>query len=307
MNSKIYTYWPYSYLVAAFFVFLLTDQLRYKPVILVESVAYLSTRILLIWGTTINSMRWMQVAYGIASATEIAYFSYIYSAVSAVHFKKVTSYVRAIRLIGQSMAGILGQILISVHIANYLTLNIISFASVCMSCVFAVLLPSVYDCVCCNTCPPSMQACTDRHTATTNLQAWFTTEITNRAKDFVKFYRQLDLLRWSIWWALAMCGVLQVGNYVQSLWKDVAKSTSVSYEYNGIVEAVATLSSAGAAFILSFLKVNWSLWGELTIGILSLVDSGMLLLASSISHLWAVYICHIVYRTTYSFLITIAR
>ena len=61
VNSDVYPFWTYSYLVSVFFVFLLTDLVRYKPVILLESVAYLSTRILLIWGTTIASMQWMQV------------------------------------------------------------------------------------------------------------------------------------------------------------------------------------------------------------------------------------------------------
>ena len=61
VNSEVYPYWTYSYLVSVFFVFLLTDLVRYKPVILLESVAYLTTRILLIWGTTIASMQWMQV------------------------------------------------------------------------------------------------------------------------------------------------------------------------------------------------------------------------------------------------------
>jgi len=301
-------------------VFLLTDLLRYKPIILLESLAYLSTRILLIWGTSVNAMRWMQVAYGVATATEIAYFSYIYAAVSDVHYKKVTSYVRAVRLFGQSMAGLLGQLLFSLNLINYLGLNIISLVSVSLACVVAVFLPHVYDCSFCKPCSSSRQAYRGREfprtrqrvrfsmaLALTRLKVWFSTEIKGRAKDFIKFYSQMRLLRWSIWWALAMCGVLQVGNYVQSLWKEVARSSGASYKYNGLVEAMATLSSAGAAFVLSFLRVNWSLWGELTIGLLSMLDAGVLFLSSALPYLWAVYLCHIAYRTTYAFLITIAR
>ena len=281
--------------------------MRYKPVILLESLAYLSTRFLLIWGTSVDSMRWMQVAYGVATATEIAYFSYIYAAVSDVHYKKVTSYVRAVRLFGQSMAGLVGQLLFSLNLVSYWGLNVISLVSVSMACVVAVFLPHVYDCSFCRSCPPSLEACRSREVAKARLSVWFLTEVKDRANDFLKFYRRLNLLRWSIWWALAMCGVLQVGNYVQSLWKEVARSSGASYKYNGLVEAMATLSSAGAAFVLSFLRVNWSLWGELTIGLLSLLDAGVLFLASMLPYLWAVYLCHIAYRTTYAFLITIAR
>lgn len=330
VNSKVYPYWPYAYLVAALFTFLLTDLLRYTPVILLESCAYLSTRVLLVWGTTIGAMRWMQVAYGVATATEIAYFSYIYTAVALGQFKRVTSCVRAVRLFGQSMAGFLGQILISTEALNTLQLNYISFASVCVACVFAVLLPltAVLD----GSCPKAVVACCkppdysgERRSVCVRLAAWFRsvcerlgawfrrlpgwflTEVKHRASDFWKFYSQLSLLKWSVWWALAMCGVLQVGNYVQSLWKEVASSSGVGHEYNGVVEALATLCAAAAAALVSFLKVNWSVWGELTIGGLSLLDSLVLLFASSATALWGVYLSHIVYRTTYAFLITIAR
>ncbi len=307
VNTQIYPYWPYAYLVSSFFVFLLTDLVRYKPIILLESMAYLSTRFLLIWGTSVNAMRWMQVAYGVATATEIAYFSYIYMAVSDVHYKKVTSYVRAVRLFGQSMAGLLGQLLVSLDLLDYLALNYISLVSVGLACVVAVFLPHVYDCTFCTSCPPSLQACRSTEAAGNSLKAWFSREVMDRAKDFLKFYRQLNLLRWSVWWALAMCGVLQVGNYVQSLWKEVARSSGAAYTYNGLVEAMATLCSAGAAFMLSFLRVDWSLWGEATIGLLSLLDAAVLFLSAVLPYLWAVYLCHIVYRTTYAFLITIAR
>ena len=148
VNGDIYPFWSYSYLVAALCVALLTDVLRYKPVILLEAMAYLATRLLLIWGTSVLSMQMMQVVYGVATATEVAYFSYIYAAVSVEHFKRVTSYVRAVRLFGQASAGIMGQILVSTHGLTYLQLNYFSFASVSVSCVFAVLLPNVYTCSC---------------------------------------------------------------------------------------------------------------------------------------------------------------
>ena len=104
-----------------------------------------------------------------------------------------------------------------------------------------------------------------------------------------------------------MCGELQIGNYVQSLWKDIAVATGATYVYNGLVEALATLFSAAAAFVLALMTVNWPLWGELTIGALSLLDSAVLLVAATTNLLWLAYICHVLYRVTFSFLITIAR
>ena len=305
VNGEIYPFWSYSYLVSLLFVFLFTDVLRYKPVILVEAGAYFTTRILLIWGTSVSDMQWMQVGYGVATAAEIAYYSYIYVAVSVVHFKKVTSYIRAIRLFGQAMAGIIAQVLISTKTSTYLQLNYISLASVSVACTFALLLPKVCTFCTCPCCKDITQVRTETRSPRKSIIGWIWDTIKKRWYDFKKFYSNLSLLKWSIWWALATCGVLQVGNYVQSLWKEVA--TGDEMEYNGLVEALATLCSAGAAFVLSFMKVNWPVWGEVTIGLLSLVDGVVLLVASAATTLWLVYLCHILYRTTYAFLITIAR
>ncbi len=48
--SEIYPVWTYSYLAALVPVFLVTDLLRYNPVLLWESVAYTATWSLLLWG-----------------------------------------------------------------------------------------------------------------------------------------------------------------------------------------------------------------------------------------------------------------
>lgn len=298
--------------MAAFFTFLLTDLFRHIPVIILESTAYLATRIILIVGVSVGDMRWMQVVYGVATATEVAYFSYIYTAVPVGRYKQVTSYLRAIRLFGQSTSGLLAQILISTHAFNYLQLNYISLGSVTVACIFALALPFTYvfEYTGGHTGGPCCEGTRneDGDSGSGNPKdQWLLKEFKNRLSDFITFYSELSLLKWSIWWALAMCGVLQVGNFVQSLWKEVASSSGAIHEYNGVVEALATLLAGGAATLVSLLKVDWSRWGEVTIGALSLLDAVLLLMASSATHLWLVYLSHILYRMTYSFLITVAR
>ena len=306
VNSQIYPFWPYSYLVAAFFVFLFTDFLRYKPVILLEAFSYLATRFLLIWGTSVFSMQWMQVAYGVASASEVAFFAYIYLAVPDVRFKVVTSILRAVRMLGQSGSSAVAQIVTSTKVFDLLTLNYISFGSVLIACVFALLIPNPISFPCepeCSRGITSIIAKPQKANRRKNLKTF----VGYAWRDFRKFYSDLFLLKWSVWWAFAMCGVLQVGNYVQSLWKAIAEETNQSHEYNGLVEAVAQLSSAMAALAVTAVRVNWRLWGEVVIGLLCFVDSVLLLVASHSEELWIAYLCHVLYRTTYSFLITIAR
>lgn len=93
---------------------------------------------------------------------------------------------------------------------------------------------------------------------------------------------------------------------MQSLWIEV--DNQHGGDYNGVVEAGATIFGAIAAAFVSFLNINWSVWGELTIGGLSLLDSILLTLSSTYaSTLWEVYLIHVFYKANYSFLITIAR
>ena len=49
--------WTYSYLAVLIVVFLLTDFLRYKPVIVVEGFAYIATWSLLLWGSGVPLMQ----------------------------------------------------------------------------------------------------------------------------------------------------------------------------------------------------------------------------------------------------------
>ena len=78
----VYPVWTYSYLAILFLVFLVTDLAKYKPVIVLEGFAYILTWVLLLWGNGLAAMQTMQVSYGVATSTEVAYFTYIYASVS---------------------------------------------------------------------------------------------------------------------------------------------------------------------------------------------------------------------------------
>lgn len=228
VNDYIYPIWTYSYLVSALFVFLFTDLMRYNPVIIIEVLSYLTTRVLLIWGTSVFAQQMMQVAYGIATATEVGYFSYIYSAVPTEYYEKITGPVRAAVLFGRSISAFTGQILYTNNVVDFYGLNYISLVCVCISGVFACLLPWYFK----NPCKRKrtqlyVNFFTESEEATpSNNSCFLVNTWINRWKDFRRFYTNPSLLKWSLWWAFGMCGMLQVGNYVQSLWKDINKENN---------------------------------------------------------------------------------
>lgn len=57
----IFSTGTYAYLVELVFVFLVTDLLRYKPVIVLDGISAIVTWTLLIWGKSIQLMQVMFV------------------------------------------------------------------------------------------------------------------------------------------------------------------------------------------------------------------------------------------------------
>lgn len=77
--------WSYSSFALLIPVFLLTDLLKYKPMIIFEGMAYVITWVLLLWANGVLAMQMMQFVYGVATSTEVAYYTYIYAKVIATY------------------------------------------------------------------------------------------------------------------------------------------------------------------------------------------------------------------------------
>ena len=79
------------------------------------------------------------------------------------------------------------------------------------------------------------------------------------------------------------------------------------YQLNGLVEGITDLFAALTAVLASLLKVNWPVWGEITMGSLSLIATVVLFISSYSRIVYVAYACHVIYRSTFAFVITIAR
>ncbi|MED6290356.1 hypothetical protein CHARACLAT_012213 [Characodon lateralis] len=112
------------------------------------------------------------------------------------------------------------------------------------------------------------------------------------------------LVYWSLWWALATAGYMQIFNYIQLKWDHIEPSATSSI-YNGGVEAVSSVVGAAAAFSVSLIRMTWAMWGELTVGLFSAVCSGAVYLMAFTSSIWACYAAYVIFKSCYMFLITI--
>ncbi|XP_054838436.1 thiamine transporter 2 [Eublepharis macularius] len=337
ITQTVFPVWTYSYLALLFPVFLLTDYVRYKPVIIIQGVSLIITWLLLLFAHGVSAMQLVEFAYGMVTATEVAYYAYIYSVVSIDHYQKVTSYCRSITLVATTVASLLGQLLVSLAQVSYFYLNAITLASVSVAFISSFFLPMPQKSMFFHrksspevsigptekdrqnvTNQANSQQDKDVMTSSDNSQnspvsqpfknqdqKHFLTVLVQLCKDLKECYTTKKLLYWSIWWALATAGFNQILNYVQVLWDDKAPSHS-SAVYNGAVEAIATFLSSITSLTVGYVKMNWDLTGELALGIFSALDAGSLFLMHFTKDIWTCYVAYLVFKACYMLLITIA-
>ncbi|OCT81094.1 thiamine transporter 2 [Xenopus laevis] len=317
VTNSVFPVWTYSYLAILFPVFLLTDYLRYKPVIILQGLCYIVVWVLLLFAEGVSAMQGMEFVYGMVTATEIAYYAYIYSVVDAEHYQKVTSYCRSVTLVGFTVAAVLGQVLVSLAEVSYFYLNVITLASVSVAFVASIFLPMPSKTMFFHKrmekepvqeasrepTPQNDEDVEKEKKDTTNNH--FFKVLWLLCKDLKHCYSSKELIYWSLWWALATAGYNQVVNYVQVLWEHVEPAQNATV-YNGGVEAVSTFLGALASFVVGYVKVNWEVSGELALAIFSAVDAGSLFLMDYSINIWMCYAGYLIFKSSYMLLITIA-
>lgn len=145
LNREIYPFGTYSVLVQLIFVFLVTDILRYKPIIILSACAGIVLFAILLWTYTVWELIIGQLFYGTFMASEVAYYTYIYAKVEKSRYQIVSGHTRSAILCGKFLGGVLAQVLISTESLNYRGLHYISFGSQIVSLLIALALPPVQE------------------------------------------------------------------------------------------------------------------------------------------------------------------
>lgn len=356
VNKELYPLGIYMNLAWLVIVLLVTDMLRYKPIIITSACAGIILWSILLWTKSMWELQIGQSFYGLYMASEVAYYTYIYAKVDKDHFQKVTGNTRAAMLAGKFLAGIVAQIFLSAELMDLRDLNFISLGTQIASLFIGIGLPSVHKSIYFynseNSKQQSGQSPASSLTTQVHLESALTTnslkdqqlelqqqpqqhqqtangiELHNTSghkiiaaneneepkfswqnatrllgQHVVSAYSKPVVVEWSIWWALATCGQLQVVSYVQFLWKEIDDNHQSAY--NGATDAIATLLGAVGALAAGFLNSQryqkWNLW---ILTICSLFEGALLLWAATTSSVWVAYAIHIVFYTVYFFVVT---
>ncbi|XP_062565280.1 thiamine transporter 1-like [Armigeres subalbatus] len=308
----------YSYLAQLVIIFLITDMLRYKPLIIVNGLAGVIVWSMLLWTTSLQALKILEIFYGTYCAAEVAYFSYIYAKVDREHYQKVTSHTRAAIYSGRFFAGVLAQILVFFEAMDYRELNYLSMAAQICATLWALFLPSVKTSMYFHraTLPPTVgsqadenlcdnEICDKKRIKSPPFKKKLISAFVLIWMHFKSSFTNLTVLQWSIWYALAMAGYIQTIAYVQALWSEVDPDQPPIW--NGAVEATLTLLGAVVSLLAGyihsgFLQPRSSLFA---LSLLSIGQGGAILLATMTSNLYISYIGYIVFGVLYAFTITV--
>ncbi|KAM4559920.1 thiamine transporter 1 [Odontesthes bonariensis] len=324
--NEIYPIWTYSYLGLLFPIFLITDYLRYKPVLVLQATSLVVTYAILWKAQGMVAMQLLEFFFGLATASDVAYYSYIYSVVEAAQYQRVTSYCRSITLFGSAAGSLIGQLLYSVAKVELIHLVIITLVSAAVAFAAPWFLPMPRRTLFFHKSPgaaedkPSSSSTSQtekaedaetkepmisRHSEAQSCGSGLMEVLRILFNDFVQCYRCRPLLAWSVWWALATCGYFQIVNYAQALWENVRPSSD--YEiFNGYVETLSTLLGALAALLTGCLPVSWARWGELALCLLSFLMALCVFAMDLLRNIWVCYSSYVIFRATYMLLITVA-
>ncbi|XP_039261582.2 thiamine transporter 2-like [Styela clava] len=330
--NQIFPVWSYSYTAFLIPVFLLTDYLRYKPIVILQGLGFIGSCTLLVFAKGVPMMQLMQVSYGLATACSIGYYSYIYSVIEPEYYQKATSYVRTSTKVGLFISALLSQLLVSLARLDYYYLNVISLINVSIGFVISLFLPfpsrSLYfygqneavnskisteggNSLLAITDPGEEHLEKETQGGKRSQQSVFSkwkTVLQQLLGDIRQCYSNSNLLRWSIWWALSTCGYSFVVNYIQNLWEIIAPSQGKeSGVYNGAVEGAAQILGAAAAFSVGYIKVDWKKWGEMFLGFGSVINAGLLFVMYMTSEILICYVAYAMFIGLYNFVITIAQ
>ncbi|XP_034386242.1 thiamine transporter 1-like [Cyclopterus lumpus] len=311
VNRQVYPVWTYSSLVLLIPVLLVTDLLRYKPVIILQGLSHVAASLLVLVGSGVRSAQLAFFCYSVAVAADVAYFSYIYSVVDPRFYQRVTSYVRGAMLLGYAMGALLGQLLVSLVGVSLYCLAAVSLASVSVALItsFSLPMPETSLFLQGTYSPQQVSSVEDScDSEGRNFSTWAKSvspvrRMLRLALDCKTCYSSMAMLFFCMWSAMGKCGFYQVAGYVQLLWVHMQPHNFTAY--NGGVDGVSTLSGAAASVAVGHMSLEWSVWGELVLGAFTFLIAGAIFLMDLTDNIWISYSCYFFFKTVYMALTTI--
>lgn len=240
----------YSYMAVLVPVFLLTDYLRYKPVLILQSLSHIAVWLMLIFGTDVITMQFMEFFYGITMAARVAYSSYIFSLVAPARYQRAAGFSRSSVLLGVFLSAVLGQLCVTLGGVPFQTLNYISLGFMIFGLILTLFLQRPKKSLFFNkTVSKHENGINNSEVQKMNPEGkaggwrsrWRDSVLIRMLAELKRIFRHPQLRIWSLWWIFNSAGYYLMLYYVQILWNEIHPTRDNRRVYNGGVDAASTL------------------------------------------------------------------
>ncbi|KAK6167304.1 hypothetical protein SNE40_021369 [Patella caerulea] len=143
LYDTIYPVKDYSGLILLIIVILVTDYVKYKPIIVLQGFFSVILMSLFNWDQQIIPLIVSQVFHGFVMATNIAFYAYIFAVADSEKYKLSTCLSQISVLFGIFLGNLLAVLFLSLNITGLGTINLISFAFSVVTLIVALMLPHV--------------------------------------------------------------------------------------------------------------------------------------------------------------------
>ncbi|KYN13471.1 Thiamine transporter 2 [Trachymyrmex cornetzi] len=304
VNHEIYPVTTYSYLSTLILMFLITDFIRYKPIIILCGLSGTTTFLLIILGDSVPILQIAKFFFGLFMSAEVAYYTYIYAQVDKTHYQDVTSYTKGACLFGRSMSGIIAQLTASFDLLNYHQLNYLTLSAIGIATIWSFFLPpvgqSIYFHHINRISIDEENSDAIEHTLFCKVKNAYALLL----KHFVLAYSNYRVIKWSAWWAFSTCGYLMVVTYSQLLWQTAVKPGDRIY--NGAVDFAYAILGSISVFCVGKIRLNWNLLGDIMCSVFAFLEGSILLISSYSYNIQILYVGYVIFGVIYHVMVTVA-
>ncbi|KAL4121013.1 hypothetical protein QTP88_013598 [Uroleucon formosanum] len=255
-------------------IMIITDNLLYRPVIFFNVFCGIIVYSNLIVLPKFIQLKVAELCAAFFKSYEVVYFSYLFARTQDKRYYQVTSgLARTAMLMGKCCSLIFAQMLMVIYGEDYVKqLSYYTLGSMVFAFVWASFLPSVkrrsYNND--NTITEFMLHNNDEPLNLKNKpiesQSTETKPMFKRMwRDFNESYKNLIVLKWSIWYCLALVGFMTIKLV------SVTHKLDENNKADGVVEFLTVLIGAISSYKIGVKRVNWELNGNAFIGSGSLI------------------------------------
>ncbi|KAF0770559.1 thiamine transporter 2-like [Aphis craccivora] len=322
VTEDIYPINSYATTSIVIIMFLVTDYVLYKPIVMLDAFSSIVMFLLVLEPITLFKAKLSMACLGLTSACELAYMSYAYAKIRDRRlYQKMTGIVRGSNLLGKCLSSTFAQIAVSFIHIEYGLLVYISLAGSCVAFFVTFFFPPVNSSIYFHPESPKTTKSKVNYNTFHNknhkgLEPCFVEKSPRPVRVVLdQLYLELRdaytnpyLLKYGVWFAFATGVYFQVLTYNDVLYLNLNERNPVDNKlYNGGVDALAFITGALSSYCIGFLKADWKSASNFYFFIGSLLSCITLCICYVTTSLNLVYIMYIIFCFVFQSMNVVAR